>query len=523
METRQQANARYATVIAEAQAKDKANGTGKQELLGVYAHLGRTDLFFLLTMLLNRPDADQDWLYYRMREVEASPDGHLDLWSRDHYKSTIITFALTIQDILKDPEITVSFFSHTRPVAKAFLNQIKREFQRNKLLKEVYPDVLYANPETESPKWSENDGLIVKRKFNPKESTVEAWGLVDGQPTGKHFRLRVYDDVVTRESVTNAEAIHKTTEAWALSINLGTRDGVARYIGTRYHLNDTYREMMKRNSVIPRIHTATDNGKEDGNPVLLSREQLAVKRRDMGPYVFGCQMMQNPTADKTQGFQEEWINRWENLSKNGAPIWSGFNRYLLVDPASEKKTTSDYTVMLVIGLGPDRNYYLIDGVRDRMNLTERARTLFRLHRTYSPQGVGYEKYGAQADVEHMQYVMQEQNYRFHIEPMGGNTPKNDRIRQLVPVFEQGRFYLPWRCHFMDHEGRQRDLVREFIDDEYLAFPVAPHDDMLDCMARILDPALGACFPLVPGSVHDGYSGDSMQGIMDYDVFGGMNG
>ena len=27
----------------------------------------------------------------------------------------------------------------------------------------------------------------------------------------------------------------------------------------------------------------------------------------------------------------------------------------------------------------------------------------------------------------------------------------------------------------------------------LAFPVAPHDDMLDCMARILDPALGCCF------------------------------
>jgi hypothetical protein len=39
-----------------------------------------------------------------------------------------------------------------------------------------------------------------------------------------------------------------------------------------------------------------------------------------------------------------------------------------------------------------------------------------------------------------------------------------------------------------------DYVRAFIDDEFTAFPVSTHDDMLDCRARILDPALGAKFP-----------------------------
>lgn len=471
--------------------------------------LCREDLFFLLTVGMKRKDMDHDWLYARCREVEANPNGHLDLWAREHYKSTIITFGKSIQDILVNPEVTIGIFSHTRPNAKGFLDQIKREFEQNTFLKSLFSDILYESPQTQAAKWSLDNGIIVKRKSNPKEATVEAWGIVDGQPTGKHFSLMVYDDVVTKESVTTPEQIKKVTSSWELSTNLGAEGGRVRYIGTRYHANDTYRTMMDRGSVKPRIHAATDNGKMDGSPVFLSLEALQRKRRDQGPYTFGTQMLQDPVADKSMGFKEEWLKFYDKLGDTKA-----WNKYIVVDPASKRKSTSDYTSMWVIGLAPDGNYYAIDMVRDRLNLTQRCKRLMDLHREHMPTAVGYEHYGMQSDIEHIKYVQEQENYRFNIIELGGSLAKEDRIQTLVPLFEQARMWLPKAHSSVNYEGRRVDLVRAFIDDEFVAFPVAVHDDMLDCLARIIDPKLDAKFPKPkPREAEEEYMGMGGSGWM----------
>lgn len=447
------------------------------------------DLFFLLVYAMRRKDMDNDWIFARCREVQGKPDGYLDLWAREHYKSTIITVGLTILNILNNPDITVGIFSHSRPIAKAFLRQIKREFETNRLLQELFPHICPPG-RGETRTWSEDGGIVVRRRGNPKENTVEAWGLVDGQPTGKHFDLLVYDDVVTLESVSTPEQIRKTTEAWRLSLNLGARGGARRMIGTRYHANDTYAELLKQKSVIPRLYPATVDGTFEGEPVLLSREALNEKRRDMGSFVFSCQMLQNPLADKSDGFRPEWLRYWEPRRE----FWEPMNRVILVDPAGSRKKDSDYSVFCVVGWNTDRNVYLIHGERIRANLTERAATLFRLVREFNPILVGYERYGMQADIEHIQSEMRRVNYYFGIREMGGQTPKPDRIRRLIPWFEQGRLFLPVQSTFRDNEGSLRNFTREFVEEEYDTFPVCAHDDMLDCLARLAEPELGVGFP-----------------------------
>lgn len=453
----------------------------------------KTDLFFFLYFVLKVPEEiNHPWIVDRINEVQANPAGYLDCWSREHFKSTIKTRGLAEQRILSDPEVTIGLFSFKAPISKGFLRTIMRDFESNELLKWAFPDVLYENPRRDSPKWSEDDGFIVKRKGNPVESTMEAHGLVEGQPTSRHYKIKIYNDIVTLESVSTPAMIQKTTTGWELSLNLGSGDCEDWYEGTRYHLYDTYHEIMKRGSVIPRIYPGTDNGKFDGKPVFWSEELNAKKLRDMGKTTYSAQILQCPTPPGEEKFSESMLKYWPAISFNG------LNIYILCDPANEKHKKSDFTVFIVIGLGFDQNYYIIKIVRDKLGLTERANVLFKLHNDYRPIRTGYEQYGMQSDIQHFKDRMDRETYHFHIDPLGsgsfGMMAKNDRIDTLEPDFQNGRIYLPENCIHVNYEGKRVDMVQTFIQEEYVPYPYGAHDDIFDCLARIKDPKFIMTFP-----------------------------
>ena len=129
--------------------------------------LCRNDLYYLMVKVCRRTDMIHPWVLDRCREVEANPNGFLDLWAREHFKSSLITFGKTLQDILIDPEITVGIFSENSTLAGKFLTQIKEELQSNKILKENFPDILYDNPEKEAPIWSREAIIVKRQRKNP--------------------------------------------------------------------------------------------------------------------------------------------------------------------------------------------------------------------------------------------------------------------------------------------------------------------------------------------------------------------
>jgi phage terminase large subunit-like protein len=520
------------------------------------ALLASNDRYYLFTEVLGRRDGLHPWLHERCREVELNPDGYLDLWAREHYKSSLITFAGIIQEVIQDPEITVALFSWSKKIAEAFVLQIQQELERNIKLKQLFPDVFYFDPRKDSSLWSTPKGLVVKRKGNPREPTISGWGL-DHQPTSMHFKLRVYDDVVTQKNVTNPDQIKKTTEGMELSDNLSGGKGRFWMIGTRYTFADTWGVQIERRLVKVRLYPATDNGRLDGEPVYFTKKKWEHKKKAQPAHI-SAQMLQNPTAGNDATFHIHWFRPWFVRPY-------AMNVYIMGDPSRGRSKKSDRTAFSAVGIGPGGAKYLLDGVRHRMSLSERWQFLKALHQKWTKTPgvqmvkVGYEVYGLQSDVEYFQERMRLENYDFGIEELNwvreGNQSKIARVSRLQPDFQNGRFYIPglvwhesvgaslsspsadygarvlgmagftngeayWSVkegvaqveyrealgltrdmqrarsqsqdYLMtqmlkrkDEDGRIYDLTRALIE-EMLFFPVAPRDDLVDCVSRVYD-------------------------------------
>lgn len=236
-------------------------------------------------------------------------------------------------------------------------------------------------------------------------------------------------------------------------------------------------------------------------PARFTREVLDQARERLGEYNYAGQYLQEPVPIGGGELLPEWVQHYAE----GGIKPKEMNVVILVDPAGgeelnkKKKKLSDWTAMLVVGLAPDNNYYLLDIIRDRLNPTDRVNTLFMLHRKWNalcgkPPKVGYEKYGMMTDTHYITDKKKQDAYNFPLVELGGQVSKEERIRRLIPDMQNGRWYFPHSLLYVDGEGRKFDLVQEILTAEMPTFPRARFDDMLDALSRVYERDLSMVFP-----------------------------
>ena len=454
------------------------------------------DLFYLLVYILHRPDLATPWGFNRCAEVMERRENTLDFWSRGSWKSSISTFGLNIQDILRNPEETIGIFSHTRPAAKKFLRQIKTEFETNEELKNLFPDILYRDPKRET-KWSEDDGIVVKRKSNRGEGTVEAWGLVDGQPTGKHFSILDYDDVIP--DYPSEGMIPKITEEWELSLALSARPLRFRVKGTFYDVSDTYQVMMERGFGYVRRRCAIT-----APDCPFTSDDMATMRNSVSPRMWALQFLldvDQAAREEHVGFDPEWLRYY-----NEEPPIRSMNIYVLVDPAGKSKESNSQFALWVVGLLPPKNIYVLDAILDKLDLDERGRAIISMHRKFyelgnAPLKIGYESYGLQSDIEYIRLLQNREHYPFPVIQLGGTgKSKDERIELLIPDFRAHQIWFPSKgIQCKQKGGAEIDIVKTFVEREYRQWPFGRQKDLLDALARVKDPMLAVVWPRKWGS------------------------
>lgn len=449
----------------------------KNQYMQTLRWFGERNLFFFAMYILHMTYLDNDWGYALCHEVERKKYGRMWILSREHYKSTVITIASTTREILMDPETTIAIYSYNQSTAqKSFFAPIKREFDDNTLLHQLYPEVLWGEEKPQDV-W-QSQQLNVRRKRRSKEFTLVCASLFS-QLTGSHYDKLIFDDCMTIEGVQTPESIQTACNAWDMSLNTGRTDSLQIcVIGTYYAYHELYEYIDKKHILELIIQPCID---KKGRGVLWTQEQIAEKRKAQGSATFATQCLCDPKEGSSIGFKKEWLKFWV------CSTFSGLNIYIFVDPAGKVNRKRDNTVFWVIGLDAQDNFYIIDLIADKLTLTQRADTLFRLQRAYHPENIFYEQIGLQADIEHIRDRQERSNYRFPITPVNQTIEKGMRMEALIPLFEAGRIYLPEHCWHRNWEGKDEDTIQTFINDEYMAFPHIVHDDCLDDLANIVHP------------------------------------
>ncbi|MCX7012128.1 MAG: hypothetical protein NTW86_06105, partial [Candidatus Sumerlaeota bacterium] len=270
---------------------------------------------------------------------------------RGHYKTTIAGIGETIQDILANPNIRILITSSTPTLPAKTLRAVRAQFERNELLRALYPDVIWGNPKRDAPKWTD-DEIVVRRGSDFKEPTILA-ASAGREITGLHFDKVLCDDIVNRDWCNTRDQMDKLEEWFRmLDAILEPGRGWKRILGTRYSDADLYSRLIAE---LPPQSVAIRQVIENGRPIFpeeFNEEHIEKMKRDMGPYLFSCQMMNDPVASEDAVFRLEWFRYYKD-----GDLPAGLDWYVTVDAAFGEQREHDEAAILVHAIDSEGNRY----------------------------------------------------------------------------------------------------------------------------------------------------------------------
>lgn len=208
----------------------------------------------------------------------------------------------------------------------------------------------------------------------------------------------------------------------------------------------------------------------EDNP-LIPREEIEAARRTTHPIIFKREWQAEWSRGHGNVLKEDWLRyfRLEELPdvRDGRPDPSRYSYYVGVDPAISENPEADYTAWWVLakhnetGLG-----YLVDGGMERLAFPDQLDLLVRLKLEWQPTMIGVEAVAYQRALQQQASRMPEL-LGTYIWPMNAPGKKEERLMALGPVMRSGIV----KC-----QREHVDLVEQWVQ-----FPNAPHDDVLDAL------------------------------------------
>lgn len=453
----------------------KGNRIKKQEYVRALVELQESRNKILRDLILNDGRIDLlvslagyrfDDFHETLSTFQVENQKSLQLAPRGWGKTTIGTIFSAALKILRDRNVRILFASETVTQSSNFLSELKAVLTNPNIV-EVFGDL-------KGETWHES-AIEVAGRMKRKEKTVTATG-VDGSITSGHYDCIYADDLVTlKNSRTEANRIKVKQWFYTTLLPCVTDSGTEFHVlGTRYHPEDLYNDMMKNDpmfkdstQIIPALVPETE---QSNNPDSFDTNFLIAQRESMGRPYFNAQYNQNPAGIQGTVFDDRFFRYVERFPSD-LLVYAG------VDLAIGRKDENAKFALVVIGVQPRTfNVYVLAYTSGKFSLKQQNEIIERYYATHNWIVVGIEANAFQASK--IQSLNTEENTS-HIptRPLFTKEDKLTRAQRLQVRFEMGQIFF----HISEKGGE--------LEEQLLNFPNARYKDLLDALDLAVTTAL----------------------------------
>lgn len=437
---------------------------------------------------------------------DEARDNQLVLLPRDHKKSRAIAYR-TAHWITKNPDTTILYISATSDLAELQLRFIK-DILTSDNYRFYWPEMVNAN-ENARERWTASEICVdhPKRKAEGvRDSTVFAAGLTSNL-TGKHCNVAVLDDLVVPNNAYTELGRSQVRAMYSQLASIQTTGAKEWVVGTRYHPADLYKDLMEMTETFYNDETDEEteqpvyekfervvevNGeflwpkqrRPDGKTFGFDERELARKKAkylDVTQYY--SQYYQNPNAVETQQidrsrFQYYSRENVENISGTWYVGDRALSVYASMDFAYSVTTTSDFTVIMVVGVDEESNYYILDIERFKTNkISHMYDRVESVYRKWKFKKLRAEAVGAQKlVVQQFKEYMRQQQIVFTVDEY--YPPVNMKKEERIASTLEPRYANNMIWHY---KGGNCSLL-----EEELVMTNSEHDDLKDALAAVIE-------------------------------------
>lgn len=441
---------------------------------------------------------------------EDARDNQLILLPRGHQKSHMMAVWCAWW-LTNNPESTISYISATADLAEKQLYAIKG-ILNSKQYRMYWPEMTRKD-EGKRTRWTTSEVIVdhPKRELeNVRDPSIRTAGLTTNT-AGSHADVLIYDDVVVPQNAYTSDGRKTVMQACSQFASVKNAGGIVKAVGTRYHPRDQYQVFREQKTKLfdedynqigwepiyevyqeavevdntflwPRTHR--DDGKSFGFDI---KTLAHIDAEYDDKTQFYAQYYNDPndpdsnriSREKFQYFDQRHINLKEGKwHYKDTPL----NVYAAIDFAFEVNKTADYTSIVVVGIDPDKNVYVLEIDRFKTDkLGEYFKHVMSMHVRWEFKKLRAEVTGGQSILTRdLKDEITREGLRLTIEehrPTRWSGKKEERIAAILEHrYENGSIW-----HY-------RGGYTSILEDE-LVLARPPHDDVKDALACVVEIAI----------------------------------